>query len=271
MKNLSPIFIVWLAVLYVSCNNRKNQPSLEPQNSNLMEEYLEIERVEPANWWVGFKNTELQLLVKHPNITNAIPEINYAGISIIKVLKADSPNYLFIDLNIAKTTKAGKFNIVFKFGNGDKKLQTYQLKSRKKPAEDYIGFNSSDVIYLITPDRFSNGDPSNDINENLLEKTIDRTNNYARHGGDIKGITNHLDYIESMGFTAIWPTPVLTNDMPSGSYHGYAMTDFYEIDPRFGTLEEYLELASKAREKGLKLIMDQVANHCGLEHWWMKD
>ncbi|MEN3324395.1 glycoside hydrolase family 13 protein [Mariniflexile soesokkakense] len=252
-------------------NHTKIEKSIVANKNSLIVEHNDIERIEPSNWWVGFKNSELQLLVKHPNITTAIPEIDYAGVSIKKVHKADSENYLFIDLNIDKTAKAGKFNIVFKFKNGNKKTQTYELKSRKIPAEDYVGFNSSDVIYLITPDRFSNGKPSNDIHENLLEKTIDRTNDYARHGGDIQGIINHLDYIESMGFTAIWSCPLLTNNMPSGSYHGYAMTDFYEIDPRFGTLEEYLELASKAKEKGMKLIIDQVANHCGLEHWWMKD
>ena len=236
-----------------------------------MAEHHEIERLEPLNWWVGFKNSELQLLVKHPNITYAIPEIIYPGVSLKKVYRADSPNYLFIDLTIDKTTKAGKFNIIFRFENGDEKIHTYELKFRKNPAEDYRGFDSSDVIYLVTPDRFSNGNPSKYIKEKLIENTIDRTDNYARHGGDIKGITNHLDYIERMGFTAIWCCPLLTNNMPSGSYHGYAMTDFYEIDPRFGTLEEYLELAYKAKEKGIKLIMDQVANHCGLEHWWMKD
>ena len=236
-----------------------------------MGEYQEIERVEPKNWWVGLKNTNLQLLVKHPNIANETPEIKYQGLSIKKVHKADSPNYLFIDLTIDKVTKAGKFNIVFNFADGSKKTQTYELKDRKKKDEEFKGFNSSDVIYLITPDRFSNGNPANDLHKDLLENIIDRGDNYARHGGDIKGIIDHLDYIESMGFTAIWSCPLLTNDMASGSYHGYAMTDFYEIDPRFGTLNEYLQLSKKAQEKGIKLIMDQVANHCGLEHWWMKD
>jgi glycosidase len=187
------------------------------------------------------------------------------------VHKADSPNYLFIDLNISESAKAGQFNITFKFENGEDLVQTYELKKREKSAEDYVGFDSSDVIYLITPDRFANANPSNDIDTTLLEKTINRKNDYARHGGDIKGITKHLDYISDMGFTAIWSCPLLTNDMPRASYHGYAMTDFYEVDPRFGTLEEYKELADKAREKGVKLIMDQVANHCGVEHWWMKD
>ncbi len=271
MIKVSSIFILFFVALNLPKIELNNNHTTEYQKNSLMIEHQDIERVEPANWWVGFKNPNLQLLVKHPNISEAVPKINYPGVSIKKIHMADSPNYLFIDLNIDKSTKAGKFNIVFKLKNGSEKVHTYELKSPVVSAENYVGFNSSDVIYLITPDRFSNGDPSNDIHDNLLEKTINRSDDYARHGGDIKGITNHLDYIHNMGFTAIWPCPLLTNDMPSGSYHGYAMTDFYEIDPRFGTMGEYLDLAEQARAKGLKLIMDQVANHCGLEHWWMKD
>ncbi|MGJ8591001.1 MAG: glycoside hydrolase family 13 protein [Aquaticitalea sp.] len=233
--------------------------------------FSQIDRMEPPNWWVDFKNSELQLLVKHDHIGDAQPEISYPGVTIKKVSKGDSPNYLFIDLAIAETTKAGSFDVVFRFENGKELIQSYELKSREKTANDYVGFDSSDVIYLITPDRFANGNPGNDTFDSLKEKTINRTDDYARHGGDIKGITNHLDYIHDMGFTAIWPSPVLTNDMSRASYHGYAMTDFYEVDPRFGTLADYRDLADKARGKGIKLIMDQVANHCGSEHWWMKD
>ena len=231
----------------------------------------QIERVEPPNWWIGFEESNLQLLVKGNNISDAIPEIDYNGVNIIKVSKGHSPNYLFVDLNIKADTKPGRFDIIFKFKNGKKKNHTYELKSRHKPSSAFIGFNSSDVIYLITPDRFSNGDPSNDIFMDLKEKTINRKDDYARHGGDIKGIIDHLDYIDEMGFTAIWSTPLLINDMERTSYHGYAITDLYQVDPRFGTLEEYIELSKKARNKGLKLVMDQVANHCGVEHWWMKD
>lgn len=231
----------------------------------------DIKLVEPLNWWVGFKNPKLQLLVHHPNISEKTPEISYRGVSIENVFKADSPNYLFIDLNISKSANAGKFNILFKEENKQQLVHTYELKNREKPSEDYIGFNSNDVIYLITPDRFANGNPENDIVESLNEKTIDRNNNYARHGGDIQGIINHLDYIEDLGFTAVWPCPLLANNMSHGSYHGYAITNYYKVDPRFGTLEAYKNLSSKLSKKGMKLIMDQVANHCGLEHWWMKD
>ncbi|HLT32288.1 MAG TPA: alpha-amylase family glycosyl hydrolase, partial [Aquaticitalea sp.] len=233
--------------------------------------FSQVDKIEPPNWWVGFKNTELQLLVHHDNIAEALPEISYQGVAIKKVSKGESPNYLFIDLEIAQSAKPGTFNIVFKFKNGKEITQAYELKSREKPSDEYRGFDSSDVIYLITPDRFANGNPTNDKFQNLKETTINRANDYGRHGGDLKGITNHLNYIEEMGFTAIWPCPVLTNDMPRSSYHGYAMTDFYQVDPRFGTLADYRELADKGREKGIKLIMDQVANHCGSEHWWMKD
>ncbi|GGZ80105.1 glycoside hydrolase family 13 protein [Algibacter mikhailovii] len=230
-----------------------------------------IARIEPPNWWVGFKKNDLQLLIQHPNISDAVPSVSYLGVSIKKVHKADSPNYLFIDLLIDKTAKSGKFSISFKRVDKDDLVCIYELKSRKKPSENYIGFNSSDAIYLITPDRFANGDPDNDIIEGLNEKIIDRSDNSARHGGDIRGIINHLDYIEDLGFTAIWSCPLLINDMYQGSYHGYAMTDFYKIDPRFGTLDDYKELALSMSQKGMKLIMDQVVNHCGLEHWWMKD
>ncbi len=178
---------------------------------------------------------------------------------------------MFIDLEISSSTKAGKFDIVFKNENGDEKTHTYELKERVKSSDDYKGFDSSDAIFLITPDRFANGDESNDIVEGLKETKIDRKDDYARHGGDIRGIINRLDYIEDLGYTSVWPTPVLINDMPRSSYHGYAITDYYRVDPRFGTHEEYQELASKMKDKGMKLIMDQVANHCGLEHWWMKD
>jgi len=267
MKNFIYFLCASLILFFASCKEVNTSKTKKAD----VKEVFEIERVEPPNWWVDFKNRKLQLLVKSPDITKAEPFISYKGVTIERVSKGDSPNYLFLDLSISKETKPGKFNIVFTFENGENKTHTYQLKSRKKTPESYAGFNSSDAIYLITPDRFANGDSSNDQIDGLLEQEVNRKHDYKRHGGDIKGITNNLDYISDLGFTAIWPSPLLTNDMKEASYHGYAMTDFYEVDPRFGTLEEYKELASKMSEKGMKLIMDQVANHCGLEHWWMKD
>ena len=231
----------------------------------------QIERVEPPNWWVGFEDNSLQLLVKGNGISSMEAGISYPGITLEKVHKADSPNYLFLDLRLSETTRPGNFDIIFK-AKGKKTLKySYTLKARGKDAESYRGFDSSDVIYLITPDRFANGDPDNDVVKGMREMRIDRSDDYARHGGDIAGIIRHLDYIDEMGFTAIWPCPLLTNDMPKDSYHGYAITDLYQIDPRFGSLKEYLELSQKGKEKGIKLIMDQVVNHCGVEHWWMRD
>lgn len=264
MRKLICLIILSVGLLFTSCE-KQNEAPLLTEISN------DIERVEPPNWWTGFKNNQLQLLIKHPNIGNYTVQLKHPGVYIDKVNKAKSPNYLFIDLTLSNTAKEGKFNLVFTSEEGKELKHTYELKAREKPAEEYVGFNSTDVVYLITPDRFANANPANDTFENLNEKTTNRKDDYARHGGDIAGITKHLDYIADMGFTAIWSSPLLINDMHRGSYHGYAMTDFYQVDPRFGTLEEYRQLADEGRKRGIKIIMDQVANHCGLEHWWMKD
>ncbi|MCD2257815.1 glycoside hydrolase family 13 protein [Psychroserpens luteolus] len=272
MKKQMYLFFSCIIALSVSCKDQSSTNDVVNGNSPELIDKNDIERIEPPNWWIGFENDKLQLLVKHNNIAEYTPSISYKGVSIEKVNKGDnSNNYLFIDLLISETASAGTFNIKFKNGSGDELIHTYQLKNRLKPAEDFIGFDSSDAVFLITPDRFSNGDPSNDIVEGLKQTSIDRTDGYARHGGDLRGIINNIDYIHDLGYTAVWPTPVLINDMPQGSYHGYAITDYHKVDPRFGTLEEYKELSAKLREKSMMLIMDQVANHCGLEHWWMKD
>jgi glycosidase len=230
-----------------------------------------IDRIEPAYWWVGMENNQLELLIYGKDIAQFTPSVDNNNIQILAVKKTGNNNYMFLSLDLSKAV-SGKFNINFsKKGKRNNFSVAYELKERSQDSKLRQGFNSSDVIYLITPDRFANGDVTNDILKTMNEKTIDRNNGYRRHGGDIKGITNHLDYIDEMGFTAIWPTPVLTNDMKEASYHGYAMTDFYQVDPRFGTMEDYRELAKSAKNKGMKLIMDQVANHIGMEHWWMKD
>ena len=258
------LILLFIVVLW-SCNNEStSSPNVEVSNSSLS-------RVEPPNWWVGMKDNSLQLLVHHEDIGSYVPSISYEGIKIEEVHQAKSPNYLFLDLLVNAQSKPGKFDIVFENVNGEQLRHTYQLLSRDRSSEAYKGFDSSDAVFLITPDRFANGDPSNDIVETMNETGIDRDHDYARHGGDIQGIINHLDYISDLGYTAIWSCPLLTNDMHESSYHGYAITDLYEIDPRFGTNETYVELSAKMKEKGMKLVMDQVANHCGLEHWWMKD
>ncbi len=228
-------------------------------------------RVEPPNWWAGMRSANLQLMVHGDGLAGYRPEINYEGITLRSWHPGASPNYLFLDLALDPGVQPGIVPIeLSSAGTPDISLR-YELKRREQAAEAYRGFDASDVIYLITPDRFANGNPDNDVVPGMREQGVDRTDDYARHGGDIKGMTDHLDYISGMGFTAIWPTPLLTNDMPRTSYHGYAITDFYRVDPRFGTLEEYKELSRKARSRGIKLIMDQVVNHCGLSHWWMED
>ncbi|MBK8564022.1 MAG: glycoside hydrolase family 13 protein [Saprospiraceae bacterium] len=233
--------------------------------------FAQINHVEPLNWWVGMKNPKLQLLINGVNIGETTPVIDYPGVTIMKVNKGDSGNYLFIDLLIATTAAPGSFDIRFKKQGKEVDTYRYELKRREQDAAQFKGFNSSDAVYLIVPDRFANGDYGNDVVEGMRENKIDRNFPGGRHGGDIRGIINHLDYIKDMGFTAIWPTPMLENDMPAYSYHGYAITNHYRVDPRYGTLEEYQELSNKAKQKGLKLIFDEVLNHTGSNYWWMND
>ncbi len=229
-----------------------------------------IERVEPPNWWVGMKHNQLELLIYGKDIAELTPSIEGVNCSLVNSVKTENENYLFLTVDVSKA-QVGTFLIHFSKKGKVKTTYEYELKQRKANSENREGFNSSDVIYLITPDRFANANKSNDVVKGMKEQGINRKDDYARHGGDIEGITEHLDYIDEMGFTAIWSTPVLTNDMNESSYHGYAITDLYQPDPRFGTMEEYIELAAKSKEKGLKFVMDQVVNHIGLEHWWMKD
>lgn len=228
-------------------------------------------RIEPSNWWVGMKDPNLQLLVHGNDIGKTKAVISYPGVTLKKSTKGDSDNYLFLDLSIAKTAKAGTFPIHFMKDGKTQSTFNYTISSRTRNSTSYKGFDASDVIYLVTPDRFANGDTRNDERDEMREKKLNRKDDYGRHGGDIRGMINALDYLRDMGFTALWPTPVLENNMNSSSYHGYAITDFYKVDPRFGTLEEYKELADKARQKGIKLIFDGVVNHSGSQYWWMKD
>ena len=229
-----------------------------------------LDRVEPPFWWSGMTIPELQLLVHGENISQLQPVIDFDGVTLENIIKVENPNYLFLDLMISDNVSPGEFEIRFLDGSRVVETYTYELRERREGSRERIGFTPEDVIYLITPDRFVNGDPSNDNIAGMPDK-LNRSEEFGRHGGDIQGMIDKLDYIHDMGFTGIWLNPVLENNMPSWSYHGYATTDFYKVDPRFGTNEKYLELSAKAREKGIKLIMDMIVNHCGSEHWWMKD
>ncbi len=231
----------------------------------------DLDRIEPANWWVGMSNQNLQLLVRGNNIAERNVSLTYSGVQLIKLNKTDNPNYLFLDLKIAPNTKAGKFNITFKKKNAKDVVFEYELKQRNLTTSRNQGITSKDLIYLLMPDRFANGDKSNDVIVSMQENKLNRSDMYARHGGDIKGIINHLDYLKELGITAIWCTPEIENDMPQASYHGYAVTDHYKIDARYGTNELYKSYVDACHNKGLKVIKDIVHNHIGLEHWMMKD
>ncbi|WP_407481251.1 glycoside hydrolase family 13 protein [Elizabethkingia meningoseptica] len=230
-----------------------------------------LERVEPMNWWTGMQEPDVQLLVYGKNISESEVSINYPGVTLEKINKVENPNYLFLDLKIGASTTPGKFPILFS-QKGKKQLK-YEYSLLPKPAGKNIaqGVTSGDFIYLIMPDRFSNGDYNNDIVKGLKQTTIRRDSMYSRHGGDLQGIINHFDYLKDLGVTAIWNTPEIENDMKSASYHGYAATDLYKIDPRYGTNELYKTYVEKAHQKGLKIIKDVVPNHVGSEHWFIKD
>lgn len=230
-----------------------------------------IERVEPPFWWVHMQNTQLQIMIYGENIGFLKPAVTYAGVSISRTVQVENLNYLFVYMNIQPNTIPGNFSIDLKDEKGSVKCSyKYELRQRDEGAAQREGYNNSDVLYLLTPDRFSNGNPENDAVATMLELP-DRENKGGRHGGDIQGIINSLDYLSDMGFTAIWLNPILENNQKRYSYHGYSTTDYFKVDPRFGTNEEYRALSEKANEKGIKIIMDMIVNHCGSNHWWMED
>ncbi len=229
----------------------------------------EPERIEPPFWWTGMAHTELQLMVYGENIGNTRAVIDHPGVRVKEVVAVDSPNYLFVCLDITDAL-AGSFPVRFVDGTQTVYLFDYELKQRDPDSRYREGVNVSDAIYLLMPDRFANGDPSLDDQPDMLEQS-DRSKPSGRHGGDIQGVIDHLDHIAGMGFSAIWLNPVLENNQPEYSYHGYATTDYYNTDPRFGTNEDYRRLVAEAGEKGIRIIKDIILNHCGHHHWWMDD
>jgi glycosidase len=229
-----------------------------------------FDHVEPPFWWAGMKHEKLQLLVHGDDISHLEPRTDAAGVVIEQVRRVSNPNYLFIDLDISDV-KPG--SVVFHFHDKSTRaiidLQ-YEFREREAGSAEREGFSSEDVLYLLMPDRFANGDPSNDSHPDMREKA-DRNNPNGRHGGDLKGIIDNLDYISDMGFTALWLNPYQENNNPEYSYHGYAITDFYNTDPRIGTNEDYLELVELSHQKGIKVIMDYILNHSSLYHWFIED
>ena len=261
MSNLAKISLFFLLILRGPLTNAQS---------------IEIQKIHPLNWYVGMNNPKIQLLIYGKNIADAQVTLTpYAGVSLEKVQKVENPNYLFLDLIVSKTAKAGDLSLVLT-KNGQKTTRQYALKNRTAQPK---GLDARDLIYLIMPDRFANGDPSNDRLKSMKDTACNRAEHSLRHGGDLQGITNHLDYLNELGVTALWLTPTIENDQPIGgsdgrvysSYHGYAFTDHYQIDPRFGGNDGYLTFVKAAHDKGLKVVQDAVYNHCGSESWIFKD
>lgn len=229
-----------------------------------------VERVEPPNWWSGMAVPDLQLMVHGRDLADLDAKLSYPGVELVGTETTGNANYLFIDLRVSPEAEPGTLEIALQ-GDGDvREVIRYQLKARSPGSSERRGFDAGDAIYLITPDRFANGDPANDSSVNTLE-AVDRNNPGGRHGGDIAGMREHLDYIADMGFTQIWPNPLVENDQPDYSYHGYSATDHYRIDARFGSNEDFREFVAAARERGIGVIQDVVLNHIGSGHWWMDD
>lgn len=230
-----------------------------------------LERIEPSFWWAGMQNTKLQLLVRGKDIAKNTVNIDYQGVKLLKIHQVENPNYLFLDLELAADVKPGKFPIVFT-ANGKKQAEfSYELKQRTKSDKQFQGVTNKDFIYLIMPDRFANGDVKNDVVKGMNETDLNRDSMYYRHGGDLQGVINHLDYLQELGVTTLWLNPVLENNQSKTSYHGYANTENYKIDSRFGTNELYKKLVDECHNRGMKVIKDLVHNHFGTEHFTIKD
>ena len=259
MKNLNLLLLA--SLLWWGCNAFDPATVADATAS-------QVERVEPPCWWTGMK-TALQLMVKGENIAACkVSVAGLSGVSIEGVTPGDSPNYVFVNLRISPAARPGTRYLVFSTEDGTAFKVPYEIAARRRGTRE--SFSSKDLIYLIMPDRFANGDPSNDTVEGLPD-TLSRDRDFGRHGGDLRGMIDHLDYVAELGATAIWPTPLLLDNQRRASYHGYACCDYYRIDPRFGDNAMYREFVDSAHAKGLKVIMDVVTNHCGTAHWWMED
>ena len=262
MKNLFILFSLLLSCAVVPAQN--TTPS--------------IQRIDPTNWWTGMKDPHVQLLVYGPQAGTLAYSISYPGVTLTKTSKADNPNYAFLDVTVGALAKPGTFKVVGKLGT-QIISRPYELQARTTAAKGNR-VTSADFIYLLMPDRFSNGDPANDKFATMADTSASRQSPYLRHGGDFKGILNHLDYLQELGVTALWLTPVIENDetlkeegpnrMQAG-YHGYHFTDHYQIDRRFGGNDGYVEFSKAVHQHGMKLIQDAVYNHISNDHWLFKD
>ena len=233
-----------------------------------------VTRIDPTNWFTDMQDPTLQLMVYGKDIKFADVTTDYPNVKIDSLVRLDSPNYLLVYLNL-KGAKPGEITLTFSNKNGKKTTKKFQLKAREMAGVDRKGFDISDVLYMLMPDRFANGNPKNDVIKGMEDQLCNRNEPSLRHGGDLEGLRQHLDYFTNLGVTALWLTPVLENDRPAdggkhSTYHGYATTDYYRVDPRFGTNEEYKALVDECHKKGLKVVMDMIFNHCGDYHPWAK-
>jgi glycosidase len=230
-----------------------------------------IDRIEPTDWFVGMKNPQVQLMVYGQGIRNVTSvTTNYPGVKIDSIVRLDSPNYLLVYMNL-KEAQPGTMTLCF-----DKLKVKYQLKQREMSGDKRMGFTNADVLYMLMPDRFAQGANHPKQVKGMRAYVEDRNQPSLRHGGDLNGIREHLDYFKELGVTALWFTPVLENDSPDSengfsTYHGYATTNYYRVDPRFGSNEDYRRLCDEAHAKGLKIVMDMIFNHSGFEHPWTLD
>lgn len=234
-----------------------------------------VARIDPAFWYVGMRQAQLQLMVYGQGIREADVQLApYTGVTLTDIVRLDSPNYLLLYLTLAPDTPPGQLTLTFKQGREQQTVR-YELRGRDKTGEERHGFTSRDVLYMLMPDRFAQGRAHTPI-KGLHPYREDRSEPSLRHGGDLEGIRQHLNYFTDLGVTALWLTPVLENNSPDSptrqsTYHGYATTDYYRVDPRLGTNEEYRRLIDECHQKGLKLVMDMIFNHSGLEHPWVAD
>jgi glycosidase len=254
MKKLLVIFI-FISTAYIS----------------FADEY-KVDGVYPTHWWVGMKNPKVQVMLRGANINENTFSVSYPGVQLTKTHKVQNRNYVFLDLTISPNAKPGLMKIRMKNPNGVGDIP-FELKPRRKGNGTQFanGVTGADFIYLIMPDRFSNGDPANDRIPGMRDQSLNRDTIFERHGGDLKGIQNHLNYFQELGVTALWLNPVIENDMPNRTEHGYAFTDHYKIDRRIGGEKAYHELITEMHKRGMKIIQDAVYNHTGIEHFLFRD
>ncbi len=269
MKKLNLTLLLCMGSLFNSCHSDRNGQVFRTEGNG----GVEVSRIDPTHWYVGLKDPSLQLMVYGPGIRDAAVYVD--GAQLDSVVQLDSPNYLLLYLNL-RNARAGELPIAFcRPGTEDKTIVKYALREREMAGEARQGFTNADVLYMLMPDRFAQGTGHPAQVEGMTAYVEDRTQPSLRHGGDLEGIRQHLDYFNELGVTALWFTPVLENNSPddngASTYHGYATTDYYRVDPRFGTNGQYRQLIDDAHQRGLKVVMDMIFNHCGFDHPWVSD